>query len=255
MNEVSKINAVPGGTPPPISQRDYLALRVALSASIEIGLVRELPADRAPSAEIRHALQARAVALADCLRPAGVARAQQEVAALIGLRPIRGDATDLRAVLAIYGADLADLPLFALSAACADFRQGRAGDGEWAPTQAQIRVQALKHLQPIAKERREIEAVLTARIQGAVASPERRAQVNAHVAETRRQLGAFSAQAEAEDRATKAARHKYWGPEPAPAAPIDHSTPVKLSADCRSTLGLSPLPIEDARPHEEHQDA
>lgn len=255
MNEISKINATPGGNPPPISQRDYLALRVAWSASIEVGMAREIPADRAPSAEIRHALQARAVVLADCLRPAGVARAQQEVAALIGLRPIRGDATDMRAVLAIYGADLADLPLFALSAACADFRQGRAGDGEWAPTQAQIRAQALKHLQPIAKERREIETVLAARIQGVAATPERRAQVNAHLAETKRQLDAFSAQAEAEDRAKRAARHKYWGAEPAPAAPIDHSTPVKLSADCRAVTGLAPLPIEDAPMHEHEERA
>lgn len=244
MNELTRISRSSGALPAPIAQRDYHALRVALSAAIPVGLGHEIPADRALNPDIRRALEQRAAILAESLRPVGSIRAQQEIAALLGNRGVRGDADDMAAMLEIYGADLADLPLFALSKACADFRQGRVGDTKWAPNQGEIRVEALKLVHAVAKEKREIETVLRARIQAPISSPERRAQVAAHVAETQRQLGAFSARAATEDRYVR--RHKYWGPSPEKAAPVDHTTPVKLSTWVRGTMGPPPSPIEDA---------
>lgn len=46
-------------------------------------------------------------------------------------------------------------------------------------------------------------------------------------------------------------RPDYVPPEP---PPIDHSTPVKLSASCRAVSGLAPLPIESAPQHEDYED-
>jgi hypothetical protein len=64
----------------------------------------------------------------------------------------------------IWAADLADLPLFAVERACADFRQGRAGDGKWLPTQAEVRRVALRHAETFRKERSDVLAVLAARV-------------------------------------------------------------------------------------------
>lgn len=63
--------------------------------------------------------------------------------------------------LDIFRSVLADLPAFAIIAACRDFLTGRRGDG-WKPVPPDLRLAALDHVAPIAREQLQIEAVIEA---------------------------------------------------------------------------------------------
>jgi len=215
------VEARTASLPTPIDQGLYGSLRYYFN-SLEIeGGRRALPADRAPSVRVRHALGERRDLVNQWLRSCGEKHALAEVTAIFGTMSMRtGSAADMRAMMMIYAKDLGDLPSFALTRACADFRQGRAGDGHWVPTAAEIRMVAQRYVADLAKEGREITMVLAARIQPPQASPERKAALAAHVAETVRQLGAFSAQAEAEDRQKRATRHRFLAARDEPASTL-----------------------------------
>lgn len=206
--------------PSPIDQGLYGSLRYYFNSLGIEGDRRALPADRAPSERVRQALSDRRDLVNQWLRSCGEKHALAEVTAIFGTMSMRtGSASDMRAMMVIYAKDLGDLPSFALTRACADFRQGRAGDGHWVPTAAEIRAVAQRYVADLAKEGREITMVLAARIQAPPASPERKAALAASVAETLRQLSAFSAQAEAEDREKRAARHRFFAARDKAAAP------------------------------------
>ena len=65
------------------------------------------------------------------------------IAAVLASLPRRAESqNDAKIVLRLFVEDLGDLPRFAIEAACKDFRTGRAGDGHWAPSAAEIRTQA-----------------------------------------------------------------------------------------------------------------
>lgn len=132
----------------------------------------------APSPETRDGLERRMLRLDSWLQPAGPKRTLVEVTALFtAMARSSGDATKADAELNIYVADLADLPFFALSEACKAFRQGIVGDGKWVPKPGEIRIEAAKRVASLAKERREIAAILEAKIVDAAPSEDRRKAV------------------------------------------------------------------------------
>lgn len=76
------------------------------------------------------------------LSPADASALVAELSTLLTVMPRAGggSAADLKAVIRIYLADLADLPADAVRRAIADFRRGVRGEGLWAPTPAQIAI-------------------------------------------------------------------------------------------------------------------
>jgi hypothetical protein len=83
---------------------------------------------------------------------------------MVSLRSQSGSAGDQAAIQRIFAADLADLPLFAVEAACKDYRLGKAGDGHWMPTQAEIRRVAESYCSSAVEEAKDIRNILTADI-------------------------------------------------------------------------------------------
>jgi hypothetical protein len=99
------------------------------------------------------------------LAPAGDRALDPHIASLmVSLRYSSEAPEDRKALMRIWAADLADLPLFAVERACTDFRQGRAGDGKWLPTQAEVRRVAVKHAEAFRKEHTVVQSVLSARV-------------------------------------------------------------------------------------------
>ena len=124
-----------------------------------------ISADFAPSDDERRGLARRDERLAGWLAPAGERAVLPSISSLMQSLHHRGGDEESREVLQrIWASDLADLPLFAVERACADFRQGRAGDGKWLPTQAEVRRVALGHVEPFRKEHSAVRAVLSARM-------------------------------------------------------------------------------------------
>lgn len=60
------------------------------------------------------------------------------------LRSRHVDSIEAKAAVAIFIADLSDLPIAAVERACTAFRRGDLGDAIWAPTSAQVRQAAIK---------------------------------------------------------------------------------------------------------------
>lgn len=169
----------------PLPQRVRDAVDAMASALDPAGSGYEIRASAAPTPEQREYLGRRAAALRASLTPAGPAEIAAEVAGLFASLAHRNrEEAEATGFAAIYTRDLADVPAAALRAACADFRQGRAGDGQWAPTQAALRRRAAEHSQRVAAELAKIERILTARIGPSRIDPGRREAVLAHVRET-----------------------------------------------------------------------
>lgn len=204
-----------------------------LSAVEPAGLGWLIPAERAPTGEQRQWLAERSIMISGALRPAPELEIEAELAALFATMGRRaGDEDDAKTIIAIYLADLAGIPGFALKQACADFRQGRAGDGKWVPTQAQIRSRANEYLVGPRKEIGDIERVLTAKV---VPPINRKNQefVQAHAQETIRILKANSEQAVKYRQLTQPEAEQWCKREeasPRPAPPI--------SDNIRKTLGI-----------------
>lgn len=205
-----------------------------LSAVEPAGLGWLIPADRAPTAEQRQWLSERSAMINAALRPAPEIEIEAELAALFATMGRRsGDEDDAKTIIAIYLADLAGIPGVALKQACADFRQGRAGDGKWVPTQAQIRARANEHLVAPRKELGDIERVLTAKTVPPI-NHANKAAVLAHVNETITILKANSNPTKDVYRLPTIAEAVKWierekaNPRPAP----------PLSDAIRKTLGI-----------------
>lgn len=163
--------------PAPLPSKVDVTLTGMANAITTVGLRSTIPADRSPTLEQRGYLADRATMLDVWLSSAGPDLAEIEIAAIFDCMSMRsGDETDLRMKLKIYVADLADLPRFALSAACRDFRVGIIGDGKWVPTQGEIRRRAMFHADPSIAERGRIRRVLDAQIEHPVQSTAERRQ-------------------------------------------------------------------------------
>lgn len=171
-------------TVPSLPVKAQLAVASMLSAIEPAGLGWVIPSERAPSGEQRQWLAERSVMITGAMQPLPEVDLRMEITALFATMGRRsGDDEDAKAIVAIYLADLAGIPGFALRQACADFRQGRAGDGKWVPTQAQIRTRANEILVGPRKELGDIERVLTAKVTPPV-NHANREKVMAHVNET-----------------------------------------------------------------------
>lgn len=178
---------------PPLATLD-LAVRTMANKLTPVGLGFEIAAVNAPTPELRRDLQVRASALDHWLRPAGDS-ALDEITAIFMMPAKSVEAGDAKARMRLYERDLADVPLFALSKACSDFRQGRAGDG-WRPTQTDIRKQAEQHSQPFRAERLKIGNVLAATIIDIRDNPERRKAIADKLREVARSVSMEGKRAE-----------------------------------------------------------
>lgn len=119
----------------------------------------------APGPVEREAFSRRRGELLDCLRAAGEEAIRPHIASVFAsLRHASEDARDRAALQRIFAADLADVPLFAIDAACRDFRQGRTGDGHWVPTQAEIRRRAEEYAAGWRDEVADLRQVLDAKV-------------------------------------------------------------------------------------------
>lgn len=87
----------------------------------------------------------------------------------------------------IYREDLADVPGFALTKACANFRRGDVGDGKFVPKPGEIRKEAMRIAKPFLEEQARVRAVMSAEIPSPPESLEHRRAVAARWRETLRQ--------------------------------------------------------------------
>ena len=167
--------------PSPLHPQLDRELRVAvtrLDPPLEAGRTDyEIAADCALSASMRDALARRKALLDECLGPAGpgLVAAQLETLIDAGMQ-MRGDEPGAATRWAVTAAqDLMDLPGFAIVGACQNLRRGIVGDGKWLPETGVIRTVAQRKVHEIAKQRREIIAVLGARIRASRPDPDRKA--------------------------------------------------------------------------------
>jgi hypothetical protein len=131
----------------------------------------------APSDALRQALATRCERIDNWMRPAGPEAATEAYKNLVvGMAvPNMNDEEAAREMMGFVQAT-AKLPLFALSGACDAFRDGVVGDGKWMPKAGQICIEAQKRMAALAKERREIAAVLSAEVKQPVPDSEAKAR-------------------------------------------------------------------------------
>lgn len=113
-----------------------------------------------PSADEADFLAHRKAEIEAFLAPGGQAVADPVSAVLIAMPSRAATAGDATAMRRLFAEDLGDLPYLAVALACKDFRLGKAGDGHWAPTAAEIRARAIEHIRPAEKELGSINEVL-----------------------------------------------------------------------------------------------
>jgi hypothetical protein len=160
----SKPQASPS-TPAPLPVPAERAL-TAFSNAIEwIGRRPTIPAHLAPTEVQRVWLAKRVEQIDGWLAPCGEAFATEQITAMASVMASRASATAESGLrMAVYAADLSDLPCEALSKACADFRRGRAGDGKWLPAPGEIRAKATAYADAWRYERHRIRTVLDAKV-------------------------------------------------------------------------------------------
>lgn len=136
----------------------------------------EIAAAAAPGPDLRRVLEGRMVALDAWLRPAGPIVAAEQAAMMLDVMALRdADPDASRRWAAIFVSDLMGLPGFAVVKACTDLRRGTVGDGKWVPEPGVVCTLARKAMSGLLKERREIDAVLTAEVKTSVPDPARKA--------------------------------------------------------------------------------
>jgi hypothetical protein len=172
-------------------------LRLAQSALVRVGRDYELPADRALVPAMRQRLERRFQALTVWLVAANEKEIRDQVTTMMATMVLKpGSSTDIKIILKLYVKDLQGLPAFALAQACDDFRQGRAGNGVFMPTQGELRKLAVEYMQPVAAEHTSIANVMAAKTLAPPVSPEARARM---IAGFKGLLGGLTTQGVRED--------------------------------------------------------
>lgn len=125
----------------------------------------------APTAEQREVLKIRGREIADGLKPADGNQARTVISALVNRLLVtypqseRVSEQDARAAIAGYVDALADLPLWAVNAACQGWIRGEAdGDNRFRPSAAELRTLAQRKLMPFRQEVEQIRRILTAQV-------------------------------------------------------------------------------------------
>lgn len=159
--------------PQPIDPSLEAALS-AVSGAIDWG-TGLLPVDRSLSPILRERLASRADDVFRWLAPCGPDRlgepspARIMAAALLAVLPVqggKGSVEDAEKVQGLYVRALADLPRFALRAACATaLTRGLGGNRKFAPSPAELRAEAEREAHPLRDEAARLRRVLTARIE------------------------------------------------------------------------------------------
>jgi len=142
-----------------------VALDRALSIAHNALQDGEIPERSLPSPDVMQALADRVQDIRSYL--AGATREQIAVcvARLFVVLAKRSEGFDDEAQrISLYVEILSDVPRFALEKTCNDFLYGRAGDGKWVPTPAEIRNAAMKHVQPWLAELDRINPILNASV-------------------------------------------------------------------------------------------
>ncbi len=251
MNSVIEVRAS-AGLPsylPAHVDRELRTCVTRLIPPITAGLSRySIAAVDAPSPSMRQALSIRRDNIDRWLEPAGLAVAGECYKKLV-LSMAAPNLTDADAAreMSTFVDATSKLPRFALEGSCDAFLTGKLGDGKWMPKPGQICIEASKRVADLAKERREIHAVLTAEVKEPEANASYKAQNLAEAAALVAE-GRSMEQASRTGRLTpeqiteqKIAAHaaelmiKYGQPDPRPMPP--------LSPYLRDKLGLrDPVP-------------
>lgn len=210
------------------------SLSVAHDRLTPVGLGHEIAAVDAPTPETRCDLEIRAAALDHRLRPAGDTLID-DITSILMMPGRTADVGDVKARMRMYEADLADLPLAAVSKACADFRQGRVGDG-WRPTQAEIRKRAGRHSEHLAIERAQIRALLCAVVVTIPGDPER----DKAIADKLRQVARSVL---AEGRAAEAKRRGGLNEVAAPSPPMSKISASEAEARLAALRAVPGRPV------------
>lgn len=203
--------------PEPLRQALELALARAANALDGGG---PLPADILARDE-RSALMARRVTVNAALAPASLGKIASTLATLGNMARRGQPSREMETALAKQDiADLADLPEWALSAACKAYRLAEIGTGEWRPTAGQLRTEAVKRMDWLVRERAKLARVLDAKVieeAPAQATPDQRKRIS----EGLRALAAKMALGVAllcALRPSTASAHDFWSNgEPVPA--------------------------------------
>ena len=164
--------------PAPLSHALDTAVTVATNKLDQEGLGFSIAAEDAPSPEAREALERRVHRLSGAMQPIGERGAAAQVMTLkLTLETKARSDAEAEGLLDLYVKNLADLPTFAVIAACQDYQQLRAGDGKWMPKVPELRARAMVHVGPVQAERIKIERVLNARVRPSPCGAERKARV------------------------------------------------------------------------------
>lgn len=199
-----------------------------------------ISASAAPTEDQRAFMLRRADDIADALEPAPEALVLVELTALLRVMAIKGgDESELEAVIRIYLDDMVGLPMFAVVNACRAFRRGDVGNGRFAPTPGELRVQAKTYIAPWVDERAKLLRVLDAKVLAAPTpeSEARREAALAHIRATLRQLRETTARQTTQVEAQRPPTVKEaqdWLDRYEASAP----TLPKLSSVVRKALGL-----------------
>lgn len=130
----------------------------------------------APSQDERSALAERRDELRGLLRRADARDVAKAITGLLKAFPhSKVDVAEAAERVTAYGSELADLPLWAIEATCAAFRGGKVAreSHTFAPSAAEVRIEAEKRLAPVYAEGTQIAKVLGARVIDAVTQEER----------------------------------------------------------------------------------
>lgn len=179
--------------PAPAHPRMERAIAAMCNALDPDGRGHSLPAHAAPNDDQRAFMARRSSEISRWLEPASPEQRIAEVATLLRMM-VRRDAEhdEMRAVLSTYSAALEGVPYTSLREACNRFLRGKAGEGKFAPTTGQLRLETMRLAEHWIAERARIERVLAARVLPPP-TESRKTDVQAHVRETTRQLNAAAA--------------------------------------------------------------
>ena len=192
-----------------------------------------LPAERAPTEAQRAFLAKRGAELDAALAPAPEKLLEAELLALFTVCAFRNaDDGDAKAVSAIYRADLADVPGFALVGACGYFRR----TSKWVPTIAELRAKAASLSSPFATERARIAAVLDAHV--LPPSDDGLADRKAFAERMRREFAESVAAKKVEEVRRQPTPRSHLLPPVEEPEPIDFASPCHLSDEALRLAGV-----------------